>query len=79
MHVIPYILIALIAAGAVLSHEFKDNLAQRVGLSCIGLGAAVKAYLMLLGYGGLSESSNLLAWGLLLYAIGTYFKVRKHA
>ncbi len=74
LQITPFLLVAMLAVAAVLSHVFDDNLLQRVGLSAICIGATLSAWVMLRG----GESNNpfvLLAYGLAIYGVGTTQKV----
>ena len=78
MDQLPYILIAVITSAAVLYRGFDDNLVQRVGLSGVCIGAVLKFYTLLQASFGTNQAWRVLAWGLVIYAVGTYIKVRKH-
>lgn len=74
----PFAVVAVLAVAAVLSHQFRDNLLQRVGLSGICLGAALSAYVMWRGEPPATNTFVLLAYGVAVYGVGTFLKVRQH-
>jgi hypothetical protein len=72
----PYGLIALIALAAVMNSKFEDTLTQRIGLSMICFGAALR--LMAITKESPSDIACLiLAYGLVVYAIGTTIKLKR--
>jgi hypothetical protein len=71
---LPYALVAAIAAAAVLHHGFEDNLIQRVGLSGICTGAALKVATLLQSSQDPNQSCTVLAYGVAIYGVGTVIK-----
>ena len=78
LQLLPYFLAAVIAATAVLHHCFDDTLIQRVGLSGISIGASLKALAIAQQSPGGMQSCTILAWGVVIYGIGTYIKLRRY-
>lgn len=78
IQVTPFVIVSIIAASAVLSHCFDDNLLQRVGLSATSIGATLTAVVLLRGLPELTNAVTLLAYGVVIYGAGTWLKVRRH-
>jgi len=78
MDAVLYLLIASVAGAAVFNDAFNDNLTQRIGLSAVSFGALVEVYGVLQHTGGFDRAERVFLWGLVIYAVGTMAKVRKH-
>jgi hypothetical protein len=76
LQLLPYLLVAAIAAAAVLHHCFDDSLTQRVGLSGVCIGASLKAY-SIASNAPANDACMVLVYGLAVYGIGTIIKLRK--
>jgi hypothetical protein len=72
----PYLLLAAISLVAVLCHCFNDNLAQRVGLSGVCIGACLKSFSLVVATSP-GDSCAIIAYGMAIYAVGTFMKFRK--
>lgn len=69
-------LVALLCVVGALSPAYRDNLAQRVGLACVGLAClALLEHVWRLEW--VTPACALLAVGLLAFALGTAAKVLK--
>ena len=72
----PYLLLAAISLVAVLCNGFKDNLPQRIGLSGVCIDACLKSF-SLVSAAPPGDSCVIIAYGMAIYAVGTFLKFRK--
>lgn len=74
LQLLPFLLVAALAAFAVLSHCFDDNLLQRIGLSGICIGATLTAFVLMRGQIYSHGTCVVFAYGVAVYGIGTFIK-----
>ena len=77
LSLLPYFVVAAIAAFAVFNHCFDDNLLQRIGLSGICIGAVLQVVLLHQGCAASGQASLLLTYGLAFFGSGTVYKLKK--
>lgn len=71
---------AALSIMAILSNQFHDNTAQRIGLSVIGFASCIALWSEFFGDDccQIQNSRHIFVIGFALYAIGTLMKVRRH-
>jgi hypothetical protein len=77
LQIAPFVVVAVLAMVAVLSHCFDDNLLQRIGLSTASLGAALVAWVLARGGTVGMNAVVLLGYGVAIYGCGTVWKVKR--
>lgn len=77
LQLLPFVLVAVIAAFAVLNRCYDDNLLQRIGLSLICIGASVQVSDVLKIQNLNNNACLLLAYGLAIFGIGTIVKFKR--
>lgn len=76
LQIAPFVVVALISSLAVFHSCFDDNLLQRIGLSCISIGACLRIAADVVNSQHTGGAVNILVMGLAVYAVGTVFKFR---
>lgn len=74
---LPYVVVAVLSAAAVLHHGFNDSLTQRIGLSLMSFGASLKVVALVNHQPGANESCTILAYGVSVFFIGTIIELRR--
>lgn len=77
LQLLPYLVVAVIAAFAVLNRCYDDNLLQRIGLSLICIGASVQVSDVLSVRNLNPNACILLVYGLAIFGIGTIVKFKR--
>lgn len=76
LQLLPFVVVAGIAAFAIYNRCFNDNLLQRIGLSVVSFTAVIKVAATIRHVPS-DLPTVALMYGLALYAIGTAIKVHK--
>ena len=77
LQLLPFVLVAIIAAVAVLNREFNDSLMQRIGLACMCFGACISIVHMINDSKQTGEACTVLINGLAIYGVATVLKFRR--
>lgn len=69
-HLLPLVIVAILAILGVFHRYYDDNLLQRIGLSLVGLGAMLKIYNIITNSPYPDQMFALIMWGAAIFGLG---------